>query len=139
MTDQLSNRGELLAKARAFAHNAYAPYSRFRVGAAVVGSKGIYFGANVENGSLGLSLCAERVALSLATVAQDYDISVIAVACIDAQVSNASHELMPCGACRQWMMELAPEAAIYVEGIEAAFTVEDLLPNAFRLSQLQTL
>ncbi len=135
MTSRLPNRSELLAEVRAFAQNAYAPYSRFRVGAAVVGSKGIYFGANVENGSLGLSLCAERVALSLATVAQDYDICIIAVACIDARPSKA-HELMPCGACRQWMLELAPKAAIYVEGIETAFGVEDLLPNAFRLSRL---
>ncbi len=129
-----NERERLLQVARESATKAYAPYSRFRVGAAVLGARGIYAGANVENASWGLSLCAERSALAAAAGAGDREVLAIAVACIDAPEDGPKGSLMPCGACRQWMAELAPQATIYVAGVEGEFTVENLLPDAFRLS-----
>jgi len=111
------------------AQQAYAPYSHFRVGAAVLGKDGIYTGANVENASLGLSLCAERSALAAAVVNGDRSIRGIAVACIDAHETSCT----PCGACRQWIQELAPKAEILIGQREQVLTAGDLLPRPFSL------
>ena len=124
---------ELLPLAARAARNAYAPYSHFRVGAAVLGEHGIYLGANVENASHGLALCAERAALAAAIAAGERRFVALAVACIDAPPGAAEAERMPCGACRQWLAELAPEAEIAVLGVERTFAVADLLPHAFTL------
>lgn len=142
MTDQSDKTGlrphqkeHLLRKARSSAERAYAPYSNFSVGAAVLGKSGsIYRGANIENASYGLSVCAERVALSAAVMAGEEQIIAIAVACIDAPPDSPLEERVPCGACRQWMQELAPDAEILVTGEQRSFRLKDFLPHPFRLT-----
>jgi cytidine deaminase len=137
MTDELSSpeRNKLIHAARRAALGAYAPYSGFRVGAAVLGRKGIVIGVNVENASYGLSLCAERAALASTITKGEKHIRAIAIACIDAAPDDELSELLPCGACRQWMVELAPGAQIIVCGGEKpqTFTVDELLPKPFRI------
>src|SRR2546423_475394 len=114
------SREELLVLAREVALRAYCPYSHFRVGTALVAGGELYTGVNVEISSYGLSLCAERSAL-------------VAVACIDTTPTAPIHERTPCGACRQWLADLAPDATIYLDGVSQEFSVADLLPYAFRL------
>jgi cytidine deaminase len=134
-----SERAELLAAARLAAAHAWAPYSHFRVGAAVAldttEGRRIVTGANVENASYGLTLCAERAALAaacqLGAVGERPHISAIAVVGLDAQPG----ECMPCGACRQWFAELAPDADYYVEGVSETLHLDDLLPRRFTLNQ----
>jgi cytidine deaminase len=132
------DRELLLAEARKIALKAYSPYSRFRVGAAVVvktteGPR-VVTGVNVENASLGLTICAERTALATACMlygegANDAEqtyrgpvITHVAVSCIDAAPDAPAPFRTPCGACRQWLAELAPNLRL-----------DDLLPLAFRL------
>lgn len=126
-------RADLLSRARAAAGGSYSPYSRFRVGAAVLTTRGVFLGTNVENASYGLCLCAERTALAAAITAGATEIQAIAVSCIDARKDAAAHELMPCGACRQWFVELAPRAEIHVDGVDRVFTPDDLLASPFSL------
>jgi cytidine deaminase len=114
------------------AKSAYAPYSKFRVGAAVVGGKGIYSGSNVENASYSLSLCAERAALAAAVSAGDLEIRLLVLAFLDAEQLPPASPLVPCGACRQWLCELAPHAQVYVCNTKSWYAVADLLPLAFR-------
>ncbi len=129
-----AGRDRLLDAASRAAENAYAPYSNFRVGAAVLGATGaVYRGANTENASFGLSLCAERAALAAARAAGEESITAIAVACIDAPPDAPPEQRMPCGACRQWMLELAPEATVFILGVERSFSVTELLPVGFVL------
>lgn len=144
-------RDILLAEARKAALKAYAPYSNFRVGAAlvVVAADGehIVTGSNVENASFGITLCAERNALSTACAiystpsrdeattrsAQKPLITHLAVSCLDAAQDAPAALKTPCGACRQWFAELAPDAVFYIDGIEQDLRLSDLLPLAFRL------
>lgn len=127
-------RAWLEAEAVQAAAGSYAPYSNFHVGAAALGRSGkVYRGANVENASYGLGICAERVSLANAKLAQEEAIIAIAIACVDAKPGTPLGERMPCGACRQWIKELAPQATIIVAGFHGTFTVDDLLPNAFSL------
>lgn len=127
-------RERLLHEAELAAANAYAPYSGFRVGAAVWAvSVAIYRGANIENCSYGLSLCAERVALAAARVAWEEKIVAIAIACVNTSPDSPLHQKLPCGACCQWIQELAPEAEIFVAGINRSFCLPDLLPHPFRM------
>ena len=139
MTDTTAvEREELRAAARAAARHAWAPYSHFRVGAAVAvdtaEGRRIVTGANVENASYGLTLCAERAALAaacqLGAAGERPQITAIAVVGLDAQPG----ECMPCGACRQWFAELAPDADYYVEGVEETLHLDDLLPRRFTLN-----
>jgi cytidine deaminase len=127
------SREELLSQAREVALKAHCPYSHFRVGAAVVADEQIYLGVNVEISSYGLTLCAERSALAAAIAAGAVAGSVtqVAVACIDVPQGAPIQDRTPCGACRQWLADLAPDAIIYVEGDTRDFTIEDLLPYAF--------
>lgn len=131
-------RATLRRAARTAAESAYAPYSRFRVGAAVLDGAGrVHVGANVENASYGLSLCAERAALASAIAQDASDFRGLAVACVDARADGDLQEMLPCGACRQWIAELAPDAEILicgVDGSEHVFRAEDLLPLPFRLT-----
>jgi cytidine deaminase len=131
-----AERERVVEAAREAAKSAYARYSRFRVGAAVLAGKTIYVGANVENASYGLSLCAERAALATAIAQGARAIRAIAVACIDAGPEQGPNELVPCGACRQWMVELAPEAEVILCGTDQTliFSVEELMPIPFRLA-----
>lgn len=145
-------RDILLAEARNAALKAYAPYSKFRVGAALrvlVPDSASYIvtGVNVENASFGLTLCAEQNALATACtsysippqnphsihIAQIPTITHLAVACIDALPDAPANHKMPCGACRQWFAELAPDAVFYVDGVEQDLRLDDLLPLGFRL------
>lgn len=108
---------------------AYAPYSRFHVGAAVLGSCGrLWYGANVENSSYGLTLCAERAALAAARAAGGEAFLLLCVA------ADTEEPISPCGACRQWIVELAPHALVAMVGTKGAerwCTPAELLPWAF--------
>lgn len=128
-----------LLEARAAKGSAHAPYSRFRVGAAVVDAGGTtHRGCNVESASFGLTLCAERNALSsritdLGGAADPSPVVVVAIS------TDAATPTPPCGACRQWLAELAPGALVVSEsgdGAVARWSVEELLPGAFRGDEL---
>ena len=109
--------------------NAYAPYSNFRVGAALKTRGGeIVTGCNMENSAYGLAICAETLAVASAVSQGLTDFDEIAIATDDAEPTP------PCGACRQVLNEFAPNIRIssYTrEGKEAAWTLEELLPHAF--------
>ncbi|HUA23101.1 MAG TPA: cytidine deaminase [Steroidobacteraceae bacterium] len=123
-----------MARARACLDRAHAPYSHFRVAAAVVDDQGrVFTGVNVENVSYGLSMCAERVAIFTAVAAGARRITAVAVAATGADL------LSPCGACRQVLVEFAaPEAFVYCDapGGMHRWTVGELLPHAFAASRL---
>jgi cytidine deaminase len=125
-----SKRDLVRAAARA-RRRAVAPYSRFKVGAALLTRSGrIITGANVESASYGLTCCAERVALFNALTTGKRDFVAVAV------VARAPGGPMPCGACRQLLAEYAPHAKVWVADTRALhtlreFSVRELLPAAF--------
>jgi cytidine deaminase len=110
---------------------ACAPYSNFKVGAALQTSDGkIFTGANVESASYGLTCCAERVALFHALTTGKKKFYAIAV------VARIDGGAMPCGACRQLLSEYAPDALVWISdsdhpSVIKEFTVKELLPGAF--------
>ena len=136
---------DLHSRAIAAATNAYAPYSHFRVGAAVLLADAhagtIVSGCNVENASFRLTTCAEQTAIASAVAQCGPSIRLAAVAI--ANLNQAAS--VPCGACRQTLLEFAPDPAavtILFPGIDSAgavsiqtSTLADLLPAAFRLHQ----
>lgn len=124
---------ELLQAARASSAAAYCPYSKFRVGAAVLAGGRTFTGANVENASYGLTLCAERTATFAAVLAGSVPIEAVAVSCVDAPEGCSPELLMPCGACRQVLAEFAPPEATVVVDRVGTFRLADLLPKPFRL------
>ena len=126
-------REVLLTLAREAAQRAHCPYSHFRVGAAIVADDQVFTGVNIEIASYGLTLCAERSALATAISAGTHSITQVAVACIDAPMDMHLNQRTPCGACRQWLADLAPNAVISIDGSACDFTVADLLPFAFTL------
>lgn len=126
-------REELLQLARETAQHAHAPYSHFHVGCALVAGDTIYTGVNVEISSYGLTLCAERSALAAAVSSGAGSVTQVAVACIDVPPEAGIAERTPCGACRQWLVDLAPNAVIYIDGVARDFGVGELLPFAFGL------
>jgi cytidine deaminase len=125
------NKGKLVQAAAKARQGAVAPYSRFKVGAALLTKSGeIICGANVESASYGLTCCAERVALFNALTSGKKNFVAVAV------VARAPGGPMPCGACRQLLAEYAPEAKVWVADSRALtkireFTVRELLPSAF--------
>lgn len=125
---------DLLRVAHAAAQLAYAPYSKVRVGAALLAEDGqVYTGCNVENASYGLTLCAERSAVVRAVAAGERRFRAIAIA------TDLPQALMPCGACRQVLLEFAPRLWIHVQGAESALetvNLAELLPRAFSPSDL---
>ena len=129
-----SLREELLVAAREAQAAAYAPYSNFSVGAAVLLSDGtIYRGCNIENASFGLTICAERVALFHAISDGRIDIAAVAV------VTSAPRLCKPCGACRQVIAEFS-QADNPIAVLSASLTressmetISDLLPDTFTL------
>lgn len=127
----------LLQSAAQAALLAYAPYSSFRVGAAVLTPGGIFAGANIETASTNLGICAERAALTHARMRGQREILGIAIACPDARRNEDGSVdefgAMPCGACRQWLAELAPRAWVVTSSSPKVYRLDDLLPCAFQL------
>ena len=124
---------ELIAAACATSELAHCPYSRFRVGAAVLADGRVFCGCNVENASLGLTICAERVAIFSAVAAGCKHLAAIAIACPDAGATSTISHRMPCGACRQVMAEFAnDDIRVLVQGI-GEFRLSTLLTHPFRL------
>jgi cytidine deaminase len=107
---------------------AYAPYSRFAVGAALVAPDGrIFAGCNIENISFGLTMCAERVAIGRAVSEGVMKFSAIAI------VADTGKPVSPCGACRQVLAEFSPEMRVLLATLDGAveeWTLNDLLPRA---------
>jgi cytidine deaminase len=128
----VTDAGSLLQKAREAAERAYVPYSRFRVGAAILAGGSVFTGCNVENASFGLTICAERNTIFHAVAAGHRRIDALAVACIDATRGGPIGLRMPCGACRQVMAEFGvDDLPIEIDGV-GAFRLHNLLPSAFR-------
>ena len=125
------DKKQLVRVAARARERAVAPYSKFKVGAALLTNGGeIISGANVESASYGLTCCAERVALFNALTGGKNNFVAVAV------VARAPGGPMPCGACRQLLAEYAPEAKVWVADSRAPgkireFTVRELLPSAF--------
>ncbi len=124
----------LLAAARRARERAYAPYSNFRVGAAVLGASGkIYGGCNVENDSLGLTCCAERSAIFSLVSAGEREIREVLV------IGDTGEFLPPCGACRQVIAEFAaPSVVLHMcnrSGQSRDVTVAELVPYVFRFKK----
>ncbi|HVS42950.1 MAG TPA: cytidine deaminase [Candidatus Dormibacteraeota bacterium] len=119
----------LIELARRTSENAYAPYSRFRVGAAVrTEAGGVYTGCNVENASYGLTCCAERNAVFAAVAAEGPGMRLVGVA-----VHAEAHTVPPCGACRQVIAEFGPQARVLFpsDGAVTAMRADELLPGRF--------
>ncbi len=109
--------------------NSYAPYSTFPVGAALLDAQGrVHLGCNVENASLGLSVCAERVAVFRAVADGAREFTAVAIATTSDTLTP------PCGACRQVLYEFAPELVILLinsKGERARYRLKELMPLAF--------
>jgi cytidine deaminase len=124
-------RSKLLSIAKKAAKKAYAPYSNFNVGAALLTVQGHYYsGCNVENASYGLTICAERNAIFSAVTcegANNMKIRAIAVA------TDKDFPCPPCGACRQVILEFAKDAVVIFQGREGLkeFKISKLLPEGF--------
>jgi cytidine deaminase len=129
---KIDSKKLVLAAAQARA-GSLSPYSKFKVGAALLTKSGeIIGGANVESASYGLTCCAERIALFKALTDGKKDFIAVAV------VARCAGGPMPCGACRQLLAEYAPDAKVFVADSDElatvrAFTVRKLLPAAFSL------
>jgi cytidine deaminase len=118
----------LLAFAREAQEKAYAPYSAFRVGAAIFAGGQIYQGCNVENAAYGSTVCAERGAAMRAVMAGQRYFDAIAI------VGDSDAPTVPCGACRQFLAEFNPEMRVVMGGATDAvmvMTLDELLPEAF--------
>jgi cytidine deaminase len=127
-----ADRERLLAAARAMLSQAYAPYSKFHVGAAVLTAAGnLFTGCNVENASYGLTNCAERTAIFSAVAAEGETMRVRAIAVFN----GAGVACAPCGACRQVIFEFGPDALVLYQGNGAIVetTAAALLPAGFTL------
>ena len=125
-------QAKLLQSARKVMKNAHAPYSKFRVGAAVLLSNGkIFSGCNVENASYGMTNCAERTAIfsAVAHLGPKMEIQAVSV------VNDNGVPCSPCGACRQVIYEFGPDATIFFQGKSGPKQahITELLPEGFRL------
>ncbi|HEY76516.1 MAG TPA: cytidine deaminase [Thermoflexia bacterium] len=123
----------LIEQAQAARDRAYAPYSNYRVGAAILGKSGtVYTGCNVENAVYPLGLCAERVALAKAISEGEREFVALAVV-----TENGG---TPCGACRQTLREFGEEIVVLIADASGAYretTVAELLPDSFSAKDLQ--
>ena len=120
---------DLIKVASLARQRAHAPYSKYRVGAAIRTKRNkVHAGANVENASYGLTVCAERTATFAAVNAGDKELDAIAIVIDDDQLPT------PCGACRQVLAEFAPKMRVVLAttgGLRKATTLSDLLPDPF--------
>ncbi|HVP38267.1 MAG TPA: cytidine deaminase [Candidatus Saccharimonadales bacterium] len=120
---------ELVRAAKQAMARAYAPYSGFRVGAALLGASGrVHQGFNVENISYGLSMCAERTAVYAALISGERQFRAIAIA------TDSPNPISPCGACRQVLSEFCRDLPVLlapVRGRVRRYTLKQLLPAAF--------
>jgi cytidine deaminase len=127
------NNDELLQIALEARQRAYAPYSRFTVGAAIRAKNGsIFSGCNIENGSYGLTICAERVAIFKAVSAGVREFEALAV------VADLKGPVSPCGACRQVLAEFQPDLTVIMSNTRLEKTimkVSELLPYMFTKPQ----
>jgi cytidine deaminase len=127
-----SDQNRLLEAAAAAQQRAYAPYSKFFVGAALLTESGnVYTGCNVENASYGLTNCAERTAIFKAVAEEGPQVKIRAIAVTNAQNVPCS----PCGACRQVIYEFGPGATVVYQGNKGfvSMLAKDLLPAGFTL------
>jgi cytidine deaminase len=118
----------LVAAAKDARAHAYAPYSNFKVGAAVLAGQRVFTGVNVENASFPMGICAERAAVAAAVTAGETSIDCVAV------VADEERPTPPCGGCRQVLWEFGPSALVVAEtpgGARVTWALEDLLPDAF--------
>lgn len=126
---------ELLAEAKKVRERAFAPYSQFRVGAAVRTQDGrVFAGCNVESSSYGLSICAERSALARAVAEGALGVVEVAV------VADTPIPCPPCGACRQLISDLGPQAMVHMGNLHGAVSsqsIQALLPGAFTAEYLK--
>jgi cytidine deaminase len=117
----------LITSAQDARERAYAPYSKFKVGAALLGKSGrIYTGCNIENAALSPGVCAERTAIFKAVSEGEREFETLAVV--------TENGVSPCGVCRQVMMEFAPDMKVIIADIQGNtrdITVRDLLPDGF--------
>ena len=129
MSEARDRIDELLAVAsEVMERGSYAPYSNFNVGAAVLAEGDIFPGANIENASYPLSVCAERNAVAAAVNAGKRSIEAVAV------VTRADEPTPPCGGCRQVLNEFGPRMLVVIEtvgGARAEWTLPEILPHAF--------
>ena len=131
----MSDYLDIIKKAEAARENAYAPYSKFKVGAAIKCSDGtIYDGCNVENASYGLTCCAERTAIFKAVADGHQDFVAIAI------TLESNEPSAPCGACRQVIFEFGPDIDVVMTNVGSdkfdVMKIKDLLPRAFGPSAL---
>lgn len=127
-----SLREELISGASEAARRAYAPYSDFRVGAAILSGSGqVYTGCNVENASFGMTICAERNAAAAMVNSGDRKIKTVAVVSPDGELT------FPCGACRQVLYEFGcEEVIVYSESGARSYPFQKILPHAFGSASL---
>jgi cytidine deaminase len=122
------SNNELIEAAESARENAYAPYSGFKVGAAILAqSASVFTGTNVENASLGLTMCAERAAVAAGVSAGERTFVSLAIS------TEGSEPAVPCGACRQVLAEFNPSIEIVsttVSGKRENFRLNELLPRA---------
>jgi cytidine deaminase len=126
--DDVATLERAVDAARGAMERAYAPYSGFRVGAAIVADGRIFTGQNIENASYPISVCAERNAIAAMIDAGAHRIDAVAV------VTAADRPIPPCGGCRQALWEFGPEATVVAEttgGQRRTWALGDLLPDAF--------
>ncbi len=121
---------ELIKRALEVRKNAYAPYSKYEVGAAVLADGKVFAGCNVENASLGAGICAERSAVLQAVAAGARNLEAVAI------VTKNSPPVAPCGICRQVLNEFSKAKELRIilanpQGETRTFTLADLLPERF--------
>jgi cytidine deaminase len=130
------DRERLLQAAEQIRNRAYAPYSGFRVGAAILAEDGnaVFAGCNIENSSYGLTICAERVALFKAVSEGSVNLNAIAL------VTDTDEPAMPCGACRQVLAEFNPDMIVVsgtIQGGSVSRRLSELLPEPFGKRSIQ--
>ncbi len=123
---------QLVSKAKEALKNSYSPYSRFKVGAALLAKSGkVYVGTNIENASFGATVCAERVALFSAVANGEKEFEKIAI--VAQKNGKIQGECFPCGICRQTLVEFCDENFVVVLGEDKENTLGELFPNSFNL------